>query len=126
MPPTPGGPHNERTSQQLSWSAVALPEPARLQRGRNQQGGGTGHRACSQDPPAKILEALQRAHPAGLTSDEAGRHAGVTKYAARSRIAELQATIPPLVRDSNERRKNDLGLNAVVWIVTEEGAHHVG
>jgi predicted ArsR family transcriptional regulator len=74
----------------------------------------------------RVLAALQRAYPNGLSSDEIAKHAGVNKYAVRSRVAELQAIDPPQVEATDARTKNETGMTAKIWRATPASFDHVG
>jgi len=60
----------------------------------------------------KCLEALMRLGP--LTADEIAEKIGSTPGAIRPRCSEL--ALEKLIEDSNERRKNASGINAIVWV----------
>ena len=51
----------------------------------------------------------------GMTADEIAVEIGEDRLAVRPRLTELQAL--GLVKDSGDRRKNDSGRRAIVWVV---------
>lgn len=61
----------------------------------------------------RCLEAIRRS-PAGLTADEVATQIGETILSVRPRVTELLRD--GKVRDSGQRRKNDSGRSAKVWV----------
>jgi hypothetical protein len=62
----------------------------------------------------RCLAAIARA-PTGLTADEVAEKIGETVLSVRPRVTELLRD--GKVRDSGQRRKNDSGRSAKVWVV---------
>lgn len=63
---------------------------------------------------AKVLAAIVEAGPNGLTPDEAAALLGETVLAVRPRVTELKEQCR--IERSGERRKNESGMRAAVWI----------
>lgn len=62
----------------------------------------------------RCLDAL-RAAPGGLTADQIAANIGETILSVRPRVTELLRD--GRVRDSGQRRKNDSGRSAKVWVI---------
>jgi hypothetical protein len=87
-----------------------------------------GHKARSSRPSAdkiaphaktirrSAVAAFVAAYPAGMTADELAVRLGESILTVRPRVSELHAT--GLVEPTAERRNNDSGHGATVWIAT--------
>jgi len=64
---------------------------------------------------ALVLKVLFR-HESGLTVDELCKREGYARYSLQPRFTELKKL--GLIRDSGERRRNESGANAIVWVAT--------
>jgi hypothetical protein len=63
---------------------------------------------------AMVRSVITDAGPRGLTSDEAAERAGLERYTVRARTAELRRM--KVIVDSKQRRSNDSGRRAIVWV----------
>lgn len=75
--------------------------------------------AASMSDAAPLLQrrclAALRAAPDGLTADQIAAQIGETILSVRPRVTELLRD--GRVRDSGQRRKNDSGRSAKVWVI---------
>lgn len=71
----------------------------------------------------KVLEAIAAADEDGLTDHQVAETTGIYLYSAAPRRTELVRG--GWVRDSGRRRSTPHGSEAVVWILTDEGAAHL-
>ena len=77
----------------------------------------------------KVLAAVTRAGPAGITVVEMATRESLDRMAIQPRFSELRKDRK--IADSGRRRKNPSGVNAICWVLPEhvarpparEGAH---
>jgi hypothetical protein len=79
--------------------------------------------AIAIEPYAKTLRGRALAefrycYPNGLTADQLGRLVGAGPLSMRPRISELRSA--GLIEATPERRKNDSGIDAIVWRATAQ------
>jgi hypothetical protein len=67
----------------------------------------------------RTLHELVHSHPAGFTADELARRLGEPILTVRPRVSELHAA--GLIEPSPERRTNESGHSATVWLASHEG-----
>jgi hypothetical protein len=81
------------------------------------------HAAEAIEPYAKTLRGRALAefryvYPKGLTADQLGRLVRAGPLSMRPRISELRSS--GLIEATTERRKNDSGIEAIVWRATPQ------
>ena len=81
------------------------------------------HAAVAIEPYAKTLRGRALAefrycYPQGLTADQLGRLVSAGPLSMRPRISELRSA--GLIEATPERRKNDSGIDAIVWRATAQ------
>jgi hypothetical protein len=87
------------------------------------QGGETSAEAAADLAPSlgrmqrMVTKAIADAGEQGLTADEAAERAGLGRYTVRARTAELRRL--KVIVDSKQRRFNDTGKRAIVWVLAE-------
>jgi hypothetical protein len=67
----------------------------------------------------QVLTALRVAWPQGLTADEVAAKIGKREFSIRPRLTELKALRaiePRTEKGIVQRRKNESGLDAIVWV----------
>jgi DNA-binding MarR family transcriptional regulator len=62
-----------------------------------------------------VLEALRNAGPAGLTTNEIAAKVRIDRGTVQPRTSELRAR--GRIADSGQRRPNENGKSAIVWVV---------
>lgn len=65
-----------------------------------------------------VLNAIRRAGPRGLTTNECVDALDVARDSVQPRTSELKAK--GLIRDSGERRRNANGKSAIVWVAVAQ------
>jgi predicted ArsR family transcriptional regulator len=92
--------------------------------GRTETIKSTGREAAEKIAPlaktirTKVLAALKKAYPAGLSSDQIANEVGIIRYSVRSRISELVASGE--VEPTDQRTKNGDGNSVVIWRAVNE------
>jgi hypothetical protein len=81
------------------------------------------HAAIAIEPYAKTLRGRALAefrycYPKGLTADQLGRLVGAGPLSMRPRLSELRSS--GLIEATPERRKNNSGIDAIVWRATAQ------
>ena len=66
----------------------------------------------------RALAEFRYCYPNGLTTDALGRLVGAGPLSMRPRISELRSS--GLIEATPERRKNDSGIDAIVWRATAQ------
>lgn len=69
---------------------------------------------------ANVHEAVKAAGAAGLTTNEIAQWLGVDRGSVQPRTSELR--LQGLIGDSGQRRQNENGKSAIVWVASEHPA----